>query len=306
MFFRTFLERDIAVEGKAVESMVKLETVTKKVEGFSLKEISMEIPGGYICGLIGPNGAGKTTLLHLIMGLLKPDEGSVSIFGKNFSEEEAAIHDDMGVVLQERLFDSYLSLKENGAYYGRFYSRYEEVYFLELLQKYGLEPGRKYKALSKGEELKFQFAFALSHHPRLLLLDEPTGNFDPEFREEFLTDLKEFISDGERSVILATHLTDDLDRMADYITYLEDGKMLLSQNIEELREGYRMLRGEAYKIKLLPQENIIYMEQGEFGAKALIEHRRRFQYDAALTVSYPTIEELMYCMTKRRKGGKRC
>ena len=289
-----------------MESMVRLESVTKKVEGFSLKEVNMEIPGGYICGLIGPNGAGKTTLLHLIMGLLKPDEGCVSIFGGEFSEEEVAIHDDMGVVLQERLFDSYLSLKENGAYYGRFYSRYDEAYFLELLQEYGLEPERKYKALSKGEELKFQFAFALAHHPKLLILDEPTGNFDPEFREDLLTDLKEFIADGERSVILATHLTDDLDRMADYITYLEDGKVLLSQNIEELREGYRMLRGEAYKIKLLPQENVIYMEQGEFGAKALIEHRRRFQYDASLTVSYPTIEELMYFMTKRRKGGKRC
>lgn len=286
--------------------MVKLEQVYKKLGTFSLEDINIELPKGYICGLIGPNGSGKTTLLHLIMGLYKSDEGAVTVFNKEFSENEAAIHDAMGVVLQERLFDNYMSLKENASYYGRFYSNYEEAYFLKLLERFELEPDRKYAKLSKGEELKFQFAFALAHHPKLLILDEPTGNFDPEFREEFLAALKEFIADGERSVILATHLTEDLDRMADYIIYLEKGKVLLSKDIEELRESYRLLSGEAYKIKLLPKENVIYMEQGEFGAKALIEHRRRFVYDKSLTVNYPTIEEVMYFMTKGRKGGKSC
>ena len=286
--------------------MVKLEHVSKKLGKFSLEDINIELPKGYICGLIGPNGSGKTTLLHLIMGLYKADVGEVIVQGNNFTENEAAIHDAMGVVLQERLFDNYMSLRENGSYYGRFYSKYDEEYLLELLKRFELEPNRKYARLSKGEELKFQFAFALAHYPKLLILDEPTGNFDPEFRDEFLTALKEFIADGERSVILATHLTEDLDRMADYIIYLENGKVLLSKDIEELRESYRLLCGEAYKIKLLPKENVIFMEQGEFGTRALIEHRRRFVYDESLTINYPTIEELMYFMTKGKKGRKSC
>ncbi len=286
--------------------MVRLEHVSKKLGAFSMEDINIELPKGYICGLIGPNGSGKTTLLHLIMGLYKTDEGEVKVCDKTFLKDEAAIHDDMGVVLQERLFDNYMSLRENASYYGRFYSHYEEAYFLELLERFELEPDRKYAKLSKGEELKLQFAFALAHHPRLLILDEPTGNFDPEFREEFLAALKEFIADGERSVILATHLTEDLDRMADYIVYLEKGKVLLSKDIEEFREGYRLLCGEAYKIKLLPKENIIYMERGEFVTRALIEHRRRFVYDESLAVNYPTIEEFMYFMTKGRKGGRSC
>lgn len=282
--------------------MVKLEQVYKHLGDFSLQDINMELPKGYICGLIGENGAGKTTLLHLIMGLYKPAKGEIAVMGKSFTEDEAVIHDAMGVVLQERLFEDYMTLQENASYYGRHYSAYDEEYFLQLLKRYELEPDRKYKQLSKGEELKFQFAFALAHHPRLLILDEPTGNFDPEFREEFLKDLKDFIADGERSVILATHLTEDLDRIADYIIYLEDGKILLSQDIEELRDSYRLICGEAYKIRLLPKENIIYMENGEFGARALIQHRRRFVYDKEVTVNRPTIEELMYFMTKGKKG----
>lgn len=282
--------------------MVKLEQVYKHLGDFSLQDINIELPKGYICGLIGENGAGKTTLLHLIMGLYKPAKGELAVMGKSFTEDEAVIHDDMGVVLQEKLFEDYMTLQENASYYGRHYSAYDEEYFLQLLKRYELEPNRKYKQLSKGEELKFQFAFALAHHPRLLILDEPTGNFDPEFREEFLKDLKDFIADGERSVILATHLTEDLDRIADYIIYLEDGKVLLSQDIEELRDSYRLICGEAYKIRLLPKGNIVYMENGEFGARALIQHRRRFVYDKEVTVTRPTIEELMYFMTKGKKG----
>ena len=283
--------------------MVRLEQVSKRMGTFLLKDITMELPEGYIMGLIGPNGAGKTTLLHLIMGLLELEDGRIEVMGKEFLNEEHAIRDDMGVVLQERLFQNRMTLQENAAFYGRYYKNYDEVYLMQLLKRFELEPERRYKKLSKGEELKFQFAFALAHHPRLLILDEPTGNFDPDFREEFFKALKEFIADGSRSVILATHLTEDLDRFADYITYLDKGKLLFSQDIESLKEGFRLLSGETYKINLLPKENIIYMEKGEFGTRALIQHRRRFVYDKSLRVSYPTIEELMYFVTK---GGKPC
>ena len=282
--------------------MIKLDRVSKLIGTFYLRDISLEIPEGYIIGLIGANGCGKTSLLHLLMGLYTPNSGDVEIMGKKYPQDERLLHDEIGVVLQERLYEEHMTLQENAAYYGRFYSNYEEGLFLEMIKSYGLEPARKYKSLSKGEELKFQFAFAIAHHPKLLLLDEPTGNFDPEFREEFLRTLKAFISDEKHTVILATHLTDDLDKIADYIVYMEKGHILTAMDIEELHSKYRIVAGEDYRMELLPKQRIIHMEKGEFSTKALVRHRKVDTYDNSYVVSEPTIEEFMYFVTKRGKG----
>ena len=279
--------------------MLKVSNISKTLGTFHLQKMNIELPAGYIMGLIGPNGSGKTTLLHLLMGLYKPNEGEITIFEKQYETDEHAIREDLGVVLQERLFEDYRTLEENADYYGKYYANYDAQILKDYLERFELDPKRKYKGLSKGEELKFQFAFALAHKPKLLLLDEPTGNFDPEFREEFLQDLKAFIADGERSIILATHLTEDLDQLADYIVYLEKGKQLLAMDIETLHDTFRMIAGDEYRVKLFPNDHIIHMEKGAYGTKALVRHRRRFNYDG-LTVTKPTIEELMYFMTKRK------
>lgn len=281
--------------------MIKLDRISKLIGNFLLRDISVEIPEGYIIGLIGANGCGKTSLLHVLMGLYKPDSGNMELLGMQYPEDEAKLHDSIGVVLQERLYEDYMTLQENAAYYGRFYSNYDEAYLLELLASYDLDPKKKYKGLSKGEELKFQFACALAHHPKFLILDEPTGNFDVDFRDKFLGALKNFIADGEHTVILATHLTDDLDKIADYLIYMEKGSILTAMDIEELRSKYRIVAGEDYRMKLLPEQRVIHMEKGEFATKALIRHRAIDTYDASYTVSAPTIEEFMYFVTKRNK-----
>lgn len=284
--------------------MIKLNDISKGLGTFHIKQISFELPPGYILGLIGPNGAGKTTLLHLILGLYRPDGGSILVDGKSYETKEREIREILGTVLAEELFEGADTLLQNAERYGKYYSRYDRPLLLEYLDRFSLSPDKKQRELSRGEMLKFQFAFALAHHPKLLVLDEPTGNFDPEFRDEFFALLKEFIADGTNSVILATHLTEDLDRIADYILYLDRGKQVFAGDIETLREQYRLVAGETYKIKLIPKEQIIYMEETAYGTKALIYHRRRNVYDAALAVTVPTIEELMYFITKGR--GKRC
>lgn len=286
--------------------MIKLNKVEKLLGTFRLKDITLDIPTGYIIGLIGANGCGKTSLLHILMGLYQPNEGEVELMGLNYKEHEDELHDMLGVVLQERLYEDHMTLQENAAYFGRFYSQYDERYFLQMLERYELDAKKKYKSLSKGEELKFQFAFALAHRPKLLLLDEPTGNFDPEFRDEFLTSLKDFIADGEHTVILATHLTDDLDKIADYIIYMEKGSILLATDIEDIRTRYRIVAGEDYRMKLLPEQRIIHMEKSDFSTKALVRHRKIDEYDASYIVSVPTIEEFMYYVTKRKKGVEIC
>lgn len=279
--------------------LLEVKNISKYIGTFLMKDVSFELPEGYIMGLIGENGAGKTTLLHLLLGLYQPDAGEILIDGMNYRDNEREIRELLGTVLLDDLFDTSLTLEQNGNFYGRYYVNYNAQTLLYYLEKFSLDKSCKFKRLSKGEKLKFQFAFALSHNAKLLLLDEPTGNFDREFRKEFFAELKEFIADGTRSVILSTHLTEDLDRVADYITYLEKGRILLTSDIETLRDSYRLVTGETYKIKLLPEEDLVYMEEGAYGTRALVRHHKYRHYDAAVTALPPSIEELMYFMTKR-------
>lgn len=279
--------------------LVELQNISKRFGKFCLKDISMQLPEGYILGLVGPNGAGKTTLLHVILGLYQPDAGTVAIDGMDYSEHEAAIREETGVVLLEDMFDGGSTLTANGERYGGLFKNYSSETLKAYLERFGLSPKRKYRALSRGEKLKYQFAFALAHDAKLLVLDEPTGNFDRGFRREFFRVLKEFIGDGTRSVILSTHLTDDLDRVADYILYLENGQSIFSGDIETMRETYRLVTGEPWQIRSIDRELVIHVEEGEHGTRALVKNSRRLSEDRDLTVAVPTIEEIMYFITKR-------
>lgn len=276
--------------------MLKLENVSKKRGAFLLDNISLELPEGYIMGLIGENGAGKTTLIELLAGLLSAGRGRILLDGVSLAESEEAVKQEIGVVLHGDMFDVHDTLLQNGNRYGRFYRNYEESGLKEHIQRFGLDGGRRYGKLSKGEKLKFAMAFALSHKPRLLLLDEPAANFDREFRALFVKILRDYVADGENAVILSTHLTSDIDMLADYLLFIKGGRQLVYGDIESVRERYRMAAGEEYKLKLL-KERVIHMERGEFGCRALVHNAGR-PFDPALKVWEPSIEELMYFMEK--------
>ena len=291
--------------------MLKLENTSKYLGSFCLKDISFELPEGYILGLIGENGAGKTTLLRLLAGLYTKDEGSIeldNILYDNLqfstqarlqgSRSEAAIKQKIGAVFHGDLFDVRDTLRSNARRYGQFYRDYEDRLMESYMTDFRLDAGKKYERLSKGEKLKFAFAFALSHKPKLLLLDEPAANFDRDFREIFHDILRKYTENGENMVILSTHITSDIDRIADYLLYLEKGRQVMYGDIESIRGKYRMAAGEEYKIRLL-KDRVVHLEKGEFGAKALVRNSGR-PYDPTLKVWEPSIEELMYHMAKRK------
>lgn len=278
--------------------MLEARNITKRLGDFQLKDINFALPDGYIMGLIGQNGSGKTTLLRILLGLYKADGGVAVLDDREYSQQEKSIKEDMGCVLQEQLFIEGMTLRDNADLYGKYYKAYDRQRLQSYLDQFGLREKMIYGKISKGQELKFQFAFALSHHPKYLMLDEPTGNFDPQFREDFYRILTDFVADGAHSVILATHLTEELDRIADYVTYLDKGSAIYSTDMESLRGMYRMVSGEAYKIRLLPKESIVYMEENEYGARALIRHAKRLHYDVELLVEQITLEELMYFLSK--------
>lgn len=280
--------------------MIDCNNVSKRFTSFSLKNITFNLPAGYICGLIGENGSGKTTLINILSGLYSYD-GGIRISGRDYCNDEYDIKQDIGVVVHGDIFEAQESLISNANYFGRFYKKYSKNLLENYLERFNLNDKKKYKELSKGEKLKFALAFALAHEPRLLLLDEPGANFDIEFRKEFNSLLREFIIDGTRSVILSTHIISDVETFADYILFLKNGEQILFGDVETIREKYRMVSGEKYKIKLL-KDRIIYLEEGRISCNALVKHDKQ-GYDKELKVWEPGIDELMYYIGKGKDYG---
>ena len=280
--------------------MIDCNNVSKRFTSFSLKNIIFNLPAGYICGLIGENGSGKTTLINILSGLYSYD-GKIRISGRDYCNHEYDIKQDIGVVVHGDIFEAKESLISNANYFGRFYKKYSKNLLENYLERFNLNDKKKYKELSKGEKLKFALAFALAHEPRLLLLDEPGANFDIEFRKEFNSLLREFIIDGTRSVILSTHIISDVETFADYILFLKNGEQVLFGDVETIREKYRMVSGEKYKIKLL-KDRIIYLEEGRISCNALVKHDKQ-GYDKELKVWEPGIDELMYYIGKGKDYG---
>ena len=280
--------------------MIDCNNVSKRFTSFSLKNITFNLPAGYICGLIGENGSGKTTLINILSGLYSYD-GEVRISGRDYCNHEYDIKQDIGVVVHGDIFEAKESLISNANYFGRFYKKYSKNLLENYLERFNLNDKKKYKELSKGEKLKFALAFALAHEPRLLLLDETGANFDIEFRKEFNSLLREFIIDGTRSVILSTHIISDVETFADYILFLKNGEQILFGDVETIREKYRMVSGEKYKIKLL-KDRIIYLEEGRISCNALVKHDKQ-GYDKELKVWEPGIDELMYYIGKGKDYG---
>ena len=280
--------------------MIDCNNVSKRFTSFSLKNITFNLPAGYICGLIGENGSGKTTLINILSGLYSYD-GKIRISGRDYCNHEYDIKQDIGVVVHGDIFEAKESLISNANYFGRFYKKYSKNLLENYLERFNLNDKKKYKELSKGEKLKFALAFALAHEPRILLLDEPGANFDIEFRKEFNSLLREFIVDGTRSVILSTHIISDVETFADYILFLKNGEQVLFGDVETIREKYRMVSGEKYKIKLL-KDRIIYLEEGRISCNALVKHDKQ-GYDKELKVWEPGIDELMYYIGKGKDYG---
>lgn len=280
--------------------MLRVSGVSRRIGAFELKDISFHLPKGYIMGLIGPNGAGKTSLIHMILGLTSPNQGEILIDGRSYLTHEKEIKEEIGYILAEKIFEHSVSLHKLANYYGQFYSQYHEIDFMQYAEQFGIDPSKKANKLSKGEKMKFQCAFALAHHPRLFILDEPTANFDPDFRKQFLSIMSQFVADGEHSILISTHLTRELDRLADYITFIDRGKMIFSMDKEKMLEEYRVVSGENYKINLLRKERVIYKEVGKYRTKALVKGDRYEAYDKALSLEIPTIEDIMYFTIKGR------
>lgn len=280
--------------------LLELQGVSKKWGAFELKDITFSLPKGYIMGLIGPNGSGKSTLIRSILGLYRVSAGTILFDGKTMGEEEEQIRQRLGIVLDENLYSKNCNSLQNGEIYGRLFSSYDPELFRSYLDRFGVDPKRKLKHLSKGNVIRFQLAFALSHGADLFIFDEPEAGLDADFRKELMDLMLELIEDGTRSVLMSTHITEDLDRVADYITYLKNGRVIYTGTKESLSERFVMVKAEDYKIRLLPREAVLYAEQDHYSSRALVVNSHQYPLDESYTVERPSIAEIMYCI---EKGG---
>ncbi|MCM1037929.1 MAG: ABC transporter ATP-binding protein [Ruminococcus sp.] len=275
--------------------------LTDKKHIFTIKDITFHLPGGHICGLIGENGAGKSSLIHLLCGLYEADNGEIIIDSCSMTAMEDEARSRLGLVLNESFYDKKMTLEKIGLYYGAMYSQFSMDQYLQLLSRFHLDRKSKYGTLSKGMTTKVQLAFALSHNARCFLFDEPTAGLDKEFREEFLKICAELVADGERSILISSHITGDLDRIADYIGYIQQGKLLFFCAKEYLSDRFLIVTGEDYKCRLINKDAIVYMEKGRYSTSAMVACGRRFPADKELECHVPDIGEFMYYFVK---GGR--
>lgn len=243
-------------------SILKLDKVKKTYPGFSLRELSFELPTGYIMGFIGPNGAGKSTTLKLIMNFFPLESGKIEVFGLNHCEEEIQIKQQIGYVGEDQQFYEEMTVGWTINFVSRFYHNWDREYCRQLVNRFGLDSRQKVGQLSKGMKVKLALTLALSHHPRLLLLDEPTSGLDPIIRKEFLQELLEVVQDENRAILISSHITDDLEKVADYITLINQGRIVLSQPKDHLLDSWKQLIINDQSLIELIKPWIIYWEPG--------------------------------------------
>ena len=260
------------------EKCLELKNVCKSFRDFTLNNISFTLPQGYIMGLVGPNGAGKTTTIQLILNMLEKDAGKILAFGKDNVVSEKEIKQDIGIVFDSIFYVDSWTVKDTEKAVSIFYDNWRHDIFTDMLKRFDLPKNKKIGEFSRGMQMKLMLACAFSHNAKLLILDEPTSGLDPVTRDEFLEILQDYIKDGERSVLFSTHITSDLEQVADYITLVNQGNMIFTGSMEDLLDSYRLIKGKLRDLTVELEKSIIGLRKTDMGFDGLISTKAAAQY----------------------------
>ncbi|MEK4424480.1 ABC transporter ATP-binding protein [Solibacillus sp. FSL K6-1523] len=276
---------------------IEVKHVSKQFKSFRLNDVSFTVECGTIAGFIGQNGAGKSTTIKLILNLLKKQAGDIFIFGKDHLLHETALKAQIGVVFDELHVPDNLTVKELNHIYSKVYATWDRDYFYLLLDQLDVPKYDKVKAMSRGMKMKLGLILALSYRPKLLLLDEPTSGLDPIVRDEVLELLLKFMENDEHAILFSSHITSDLEKIADTITFIHKGEILFSENKDDLLYGYGIWKGTLEQATVFPKHAIIGKLDSTFGVKYLV--KREF-VNQVIELEKPTIDELMLLYVKGR------
>lgn len=277
---------------------LEVRNLSKSFEGFQLHNITFTLPKGYIMGLIGPNGSGKTTTIKLILNMLKRTSGEVKILGFDNIASEQEAKRNLGVVFDSNYFSDEWKISQVEKSVSAFYENWNTQKFSETLKRFHIQPSKKVKELSKGMQMKLMLACAFSYDAKLLILDEPTSGLDPVSRDELLHILSEYIEDGEHSVLFSTHITGDLERAADYITYINYGELFFSGGKDEFIDSFRIVKGGCEELSADLSKKALGIRNFSTGFEALVKTEDLKQF-AHLNVEPATIDDIVVFTSKR-------
>lgn len=285
-----------------MENILEIKELSKKYDDFALKNIHIELPKGMIMGLIGENGAGKTTTIKAILNLIHRDSGEIKVFGLDNQEKEKKIKEEIGVVLDDSFLSEYLNATDMNKIMKNIYSNWDEKLYFKYITEFKLPENKRIKEYSSGMKMKLKIAVALSHHPKLLILDEPTSGLDPVARSEILDIFQDFIQDEEHGIFVSSHITSDLEHIADYITFIHNGEVVFTKTRDELLENYGIVKCTKEEFEKINKDDFVKCKKNRYECDVLVEDKKEFERKYELKViDKPTIEDIMLIYSKGEK-----
>ena len=290
-----------------MNSTLILKNVNKEYEksNFAIKDISFSVPEGSIVGFIGENGAGKSTTMNCILNVIRRDSGTIEIFGREMTDEDIDIRENIGVVYDSNNFPEYLTARQLADILGRIYSKWDDFCFEQFLRRFGLPESQKIKTYSRGMSMKLAIAVALSHDSKLLILDEATSGLDPIMRDEILDVLLEFVKQENHSILLSSHITSDLEKIADYIVFIHNGEIILNKTKDELIYEYGVIRCSENDFHNILSEDILSSMKKDYQIDVLIKNRKLIEKKYKnLIVDSVSLDEIMLLLVKGERNAR--
>jgi ABC-2 type transport system ATP-binding protein len=281
-----------------MNSAIEVRNLCKNYKDFSLTNVSFSLPTGYIMGFVGQNGAGKTTTIRLILNMISRGGGEVKIFGLDNVQDEQTIKQDIAIVFDDIYFVDSWKVREVERAIKRFYSNWSSKSFSQYVSSFNLPMDKKVKELSRGMKMKLMLAVAMSHEAKLLILDEPTSGLDPVARDELLDILGKYIADGQKSILFSTHITSDLEKIADYITLIDHGSIFYSGTKDDLLESFRIVRGGPHDLTDSLKKEIIGLTTNIAGFAGLLPTSEMKHLAPEIVTETPSIDEILVAISK--------
>jgi len=282
-------------------ALLNVEGLCKKYEKFYLDNASFSLDEGYIMGFIGSNGAGKTTTIKAILNMIHKDGGNVEIFGKPFKENEFSIKQDIAIMMGGSNYYPKRRLKTISDVAKRFFTNWDNRTYEGYLKRFQLDTDKKICELSQGMRIKYALTLALSHDARLIILDEPTSGLDPVARDNLLELFQELVEQGEKSILFSTHITSDLEKCADFITYINNGKIIESTSKDELLESYRLVNGSEDDLDKIKSDLVAY-KRNSFGFLGLIQ-TDKLNSHKGIHSEVPSLDDIMIYYAKKEENS---
>lgn len=262
----------------AYENAIEIKDVTKRYDGFTLDNITFDVPNGCIMGFIGQNGAGKTTTIRSLLHITNIDSGEISLLGLDHIKDETELKKRIAVVFDELPFHDMFNVKDMAKIFRGLYPKWDDEAYMKYIDRFQLPSKKKIGQFSKGMKMKLQIACALSHNAELLVMDEATTGLDPVVRDEILHIFMEYLENGERSILMSSHITSDLEKIADMVTFIDKGRILLTGYKDEILEKHGILKCDKEKIKEIDADDIVSIRTNNFGAEVMVNDRENAGY----------------------------